>query len=182
MEIASAGIFIYGNNVSFCMSDSDNFGEYRQGRFEMTSDNPGKTTGSVGGPAGTHEVVYDEPEPLGNGEHPTPVTQMFGSLVACQISVLSQCLKKARIDEYSITAEAEVDQRETDEIEEEMPSNTAKRIRHITIDLQLEVPEEHKSRAKRCLDVYDTGCIVGQSFRAGIKYTPQTNLVISNSD
>jgi hypothetical protein len=34
----------------------------------------------------------------------------------------------------------------------------------------------YEDRAQRCLDVYDTGCIVGQSLRAGIDYTPETSL------
>lgn len=128
---------------------------------------------------GTHEIRFDEPEfiPVGSGtdEYPWPVDHLFASLVACQVSVLKQCLEKARIDEFEIRATADIDWDEGD-IPKEMPENTAARIDHIAIDLDVRVPGEYESRAERCLAVYDRGCIVGQSLRAGIDYTPSTNL------
>lgn len=160
------------------MRDSD-FGPPKDGRFEKSSSEPGKTVGTVNATGDSHRVVFDEPEPLGDDEHASPVAYMFSSLVACQLSVLAQCLEKSRVDEYEITADAEIDRRGRDEVAEEMPPHTAKRIEHIHIDIELEVPEEFQERAERCLEVYDKGCIVGQSFRAGIDYTPDTELRVT---
>ena len=133
-----------------------------------------------------HEIVFDEPEDLevgaGNDEHPSPVDYMFASLVGCQISVLNQCLEKARVEDFTIEADAAIDPESMSnaEIPEEMPSNTAKRIQHIDIDLTVTVPEEYESRASRCLEVYDQGCIVGQSYRAGVQYTPTVHLELTD--
>lgn len=134
---------------------------------------------------GKHEILYDEPEFLdygaGDDEYPGPVDNMIASLGACQISVLEQCLEKARIEEFHVEAELSADQVDRDEIPEEMPSNTAQRVRHVDVDLHVEVPEEDRGRARRCIEVYDAGCIVGQSFRAGIDYTPEVTLEASDA-
>jgi hypothetical protein len=51
-------------------------------------------------------------------------------------------------------------------------------VKHIDIELELTVPEEYESRAQRCLDIYDQGCIVGQSYRAGVQYDPHVTLTV----
>jgi organic hydroperoxide reductase OsmC/OhrA len=61
-----------------------------------------------------------------------------------------------------------------------MLAHHAGRISHISVDLTLEVPGEYESRARRCLDVYDTGCVVGQSYRQGIEYTPSTTFKLTD--
>ncbi|WP_418280632.1 OsmC family protein [Halorubrum sp. DTA98] len=149
--------------------------EGRKATFEKTAGEP--TRGLC---RDKHEVLIDEPEwiPRMGGEdaHPSPVDYMMTALAACQVSVLSQCLSKARIDDYNIKAEATIDDAGEDDVDENMPDHTANRIRHIDIQLHLEVPAEHEKRASRCLEVYDTGCIVGQSYKAGIDYEPTTHL------
>lgn len=59
-----------------------------------------------------------------------------------------------------------------------MLAHHAGRVSHVSVDLSLTVPAEFESRARRCLDVYDTGCVVGQSYRQGIQYTPRTSLAV----
>lgn len=129
---------------------------------------------------GKHELRADEPEWLpiggGNDEHPAPGDYLMTALVTCQISVLSQCLEKSRIENYHIEADATIDEIGQAEVPEEMPDNTTNRVEHIDVELTLEVPEEYASRAERCLEVYDAGCIVGQSYVAGIDYTPSVSL------
>lgn len=154
--------------------------EPRTGHFTKEAD--GLLSGTV---RDTHEIKFDEPEDLpagaGDDEHPSPVDYMFASLIGCQISVLNQALHKARIEDFTIEAEAKIspDAMEADEVPDEMPPHTANRIQRIEIDLSIEVPEEFESRAQRCLDVYDQGCVVGQSFRAGIDYTTDTSLDVT---
>jgi uncharacterized OsmC-like protein len=131
-----------------------------------------------------HELHADEPEWLeepgaGNDDYPAPVDYLVFGLLACQVEVLDQALKKAHIEDYEIHAEAEVDRVGEDEPADEMLAHHAGRVSHINIDLLLEVPSEYESRADRVLDVYDTGCVVGQSYRAGIDYTPHTSLEIN---
>lgn len=153
--------------------------EPRTGHFEVEDDS--LLTGTV---RDTHEITFDEPEDLpvgaGNDEHPSPVDYMFASLVGCQLSVLKQALHKARVDDFRIEAAAQISPGSmgTEDVPEEMPEHTGNRIEHIEIDITVEVPERHESRANRCLEVYDAGCIVGQSFRAGIAYTPTTDVSV----
>lgn len=135
-------------------------------------------TGTV---RGKHDLYADEPtwleEPgAGNDTHPAPADYLVFGLAACQVEVLDQALRKARIEDYQITVEAEVDRVGEDEPADEMLAHHAGRISHIDVELTLSVPEEFEGRASRCLDVYDTGCVVGQSYRQGIEYTPTTSL------
>jgi len=166
---------VHDDDHSGQYGDSTAFGP-KHGHFEMTSSRPYKTIGILHAKGrSSHEIVFDEPEPRGHDEHPSPVMYFLGSLAACQMAVLASALKKARVDDYHITVEAASD-RGWGEVADEMPEGTAQRIDHIDIDLTLEVPEEHEARAQRCLEVYDTGCIVGQSLKAGVDYTPRTTL------
>lgn len=127
-----------------------------------------------------HEVVSDEPKFLpiaGNDDHPAPVDYLVFGLLACQASVLTQCFEKSRIGEFDITAVAEITSMgAVEEHPEEMPDHTANRIDHIDIEIEIRVPERFRSRAARCADVYDQGCVVGQSLRAGVEYTPSTTV------
>ena len=152
--------------------------EGRSGRFVSSATEP--TRGVV---RDKHEVHFDEPTFLpvadGNDENPSPVDYLLSSLAGCQVSVLDQCLKKSRVEDYHIEAEATITSAGRGEIPDEMPSNTASRIMDFDIDITLTVPEEHRGRAERCLEVYDIGCIVGQSLRAGIDYTPTTTIEVS---
>lgn len=132
---------------------------------------------------GKHDLFADEPEWIeepgaGNDEHPAPVDYLLFGLVACQVEVLDQALQKARIEDYEIEGWAEVDGVGADEAAEEMLAHHGSRVEHITVEISLTVPPEFESRAQRCLEVYDTGCIVGQSYRHGIDYSPRTSLQV----
>jgi len=129
-----------------------------------------------------HEVLIDEPTTMdvgaGNDDYPSPVDHMALSLATCQVSILAQALERARVEEFDITCDYDIGNTEREDVGEEMHDATGTRVRHINVDITLEVAEEDESRAQRCLDAYDVGCIVGQSFKAGIDYTPETELVV----
>lgn len=134
-----------------------------------------------------HELYADEPEWLeepgaGDDLHPAPVDYLVFGLASCQAEILDQALKKARIDNYHITVKAEVDRVGEDEPADEMLAHHAGRISHIDVKLTLQVQDEYADRAQRCLDVYDTGCVVGQSLREGIEYTPNAKLKITEKE
>lgn len=141
----------------------------RSGHFETSRDE--QTRGTV---RDTHEVVFDEPEflPVAEGDDtaPSPVDYLLSSLAGCQLSVLDQCLKKSRVEDYHVTCDATITEVGEGQIPEEMPGNTANRIHHVDVEITLTVPEADESRARRCAEVYDVGCIVGQSLRAGVDY------------
>lgn len=129
---------------------------------------------------GRHEVQIDEPEWLpmgiGNDEHPAPVDHLVIALVACQVEVLDQALQRARVETYDIEAAAEIDGLTMGDAPEGMPANTGQLIEHIDVEVTVETTAESEDRVQRCLEVYDGGCIVGQSYRAGIDYTPRTSV------
>lgn len=128
---------------------------------------------------GEHVLYSDEPDFLpveGEDAHPAPVDYLVFGLLACQASVLTQCFEKARIADYEIDASAAIRDMRTDDMPDAMPDHTANRIEHIDIGIDVTVPENERARAERCLSVYDDGCVVGQSLRAGIEYTPRTSL------
>lgn len=131
-----------------------------------------------------HDLKSDEPDwlPHGAGQdaHPAPMDYMIVALTACQVSVLSQCLEKSRVEDFTITAEGAIDSVRKEDVPEEMPGNTRTRVDHMSVDIEVEVPEEHEHRAERCLEVYDQGCIVGQSYKAGIPYTPETSVSVTD--
>lgn len=135
-----------------------------------------------------HKLVSDEPEWLpdssaGDDNHPAPVDFLLMSLTACQVSVLQQCLERNDVDAYRIECEAVLDEYGTaEEHPEEMPKHTALRIDHITVTMTLVTTDAYKGQANRCLSVYDDGCIVGQSLRGGIDYTPLTILSVADSE
>lgn len=126
-----------------------------------------------------HAIQIDDSTTLeygGADEAPSAVDYMVLGLVGCQLSALSQCLRKARVEGYEIDAEADLDDWWREDVSEELPENLIKRVEHLTVKLDVTVPEEYEARAQRCLDLYDQGCIVGQSYRAGMEYTPETSL------
>ncbi|WP_049985674.1 OsmC family protein [Halobellus rufus] len=116
----------------------------------------------------------------GEDEHPAPVDFLLLSLASCQASVLNQCLEKKDVEIYRIVCEAVIDEySRTDEMPEEMPSNTGLRIDHITVKMVLHTTPRYQEKAERCLSVYDEGCIVGKSLNGGIDYTPLVALEVT---
>ncbi|MFB6130848.1 MAG: OsmC family protein [Salinigranum sp.] len=137
----------------------------------------------VEGSIRNHEIEVDDSKTLEYGGEdlaPSAVDYMVLGLIGCQLSALTQCLRKARIESFEVDARAELGDWWRTDVPEDLPGNLVKRVDDIEVYLDVTVPEEYESRARRCLDVYDQGCIVGQSFRAGIDYTPETTLSVAS--
>lgn len=149
------------------------------------SSDEGYTTGRL---RDKHELISDEPEWLpessaGDDDHPAPVDFLLMSLNVCQVSVLQQCLERNDVEAYRIECEGVLDEYDTaEEHPEEMPAHPALRIDHITITMSLVTTDTYKDQASLCLSIYDDGCIVGQSLRGGIEYTPLTLLSVVDSE
>lgn len=132
-----------------------------------------------------HTVDVDEPPWIphgaGNDDHPAPVDHLLLSLASCQTAVLMQCLEKNGVEQFRIECDAEVDGYErADDLPDVMPENTATRIDHVTVKMNLYTTPEYEDIADRCLIAYDDGCIVGKSLRGGIDYTPLTMLTVTD--
>lgn len=137
----------------------------------------------VEGQVRDHYFEIDDSESLPYGGHdlaPSAVDYMVVGLAGCQLAVLSQALRKARVEDFEIDITAVPDEWWREEISEELPENQVKRIDHIEVQVEVTVPEEYEGRAGRCLEVYDQGCIVGQSLREGVDYTPETAVSVKS--
>lgn len=165
------------------MSDTEEVPEELIGHDHLIKLNLEHGDRPVEGQVRDHHFEVDDSESLPYGGHdlaPSAVDYMVAGLAGCQLAVLSQALRKARIDDFEIDITAVPDEWWREEISEELPENQVKRIEHIDVQVKVTVPEEYEGRAERCLEVYDQGCIVGQSFREGIDYTPETSVSITS--
>jgi hypothetical protein len=139
------------------------------------------------GTARGHELSSDEPgwiEPPGDGRDaaPPPVGYAVLAPAVCQLEVLDQALRAAHVDEYDSSVEGVLDgvtteSPDVDEPAGEMRGHHGGRMSHLTLESNLEVPEGYEG-ARRVLDVYDTGCVVGQSDQGGTDYTPEASLSV----
>jgi uncharacterized OsmC-like protein len=132
-----------------------------------------------------HTVHVDEPPWIphgaGNDDHPAPVDHLLLSLTSCQTAVLMQCLEKNEVEAFRIECNGEIDGYErAEDLPDVMPENTATRISHITVTMDLFTTPEFEEVANRCLMAYDDGCIVGQSLEGGIDYTSMTRLTVTD--
>lgn len=117
---------------------------------------------------GKHGLHIDEPESMdhsfkkevgGRDEAPNALTYLQAAALGCQVNSLEMLLRKSRIEEYH------VDGHSTPYLFRE---DNIKRVQRLELEIELHVPEDVESRARRCLDIYEQGCLVGESIKRGI--------------
>lgn len=145
-----------------------------------TADDEPHTTATV---RETHALRSDEPDwlPIGAGDdaHPAPVDYLLAGLAFCQVSVLEQTLENNDVETYDIECEATVDEYGMREDHpDELPHHTAGLVEHVTVDIGVTTTPEDRETADRCLEVYDEGCIVGNSLNTGVDHTSVTSLTV----
>lgn len=121
----------------------------------------------------------DEPPDLGHsfkkggrGEAPSAFDYLIAAGMGCQINTLEQMLHKARITEYEIEGECTGFTVQKENI---------KRIQKLELEITLAVPEAKESQARRCLDVYEQGCVVGETLKRGLDFDVEKKLVLDDS-
>lgn len=126
-----------------------------------------------------HSLYIDEPEHLshsfkkgGRGEAPSALGYLLTAAMGCQVNSLEQMLHKARITDYEIEAECTG----LTYIEDDV-----KRVQKIDLEIELAVPGDEESRAQRCLDVYEKGCVVGETIKRGVDLDVSKELVLDDS-
>lgn len=122
-----------------------------------------------------HGLYIDEPEHLshsfkkgGRGEAPSAVGYLLTAAMGCQVNSLEQMLHKARVTEYDIDAECTGFTYIEDDV---------KRMQRIDLAIELTVAPDDESRGERCLDVYEKGCVVGETLKRGIDLRIEKSLV-----
>jgi uncharacterized OsmC-like protein len=110
---------------------------------------------------GTPDMVVDEPKPVGEGLGPNSTRLLSAAVGQCLSSSLLYCLRKARIRVTSL--------------EMEVKSNLVKsekgqtRLKSLDVQIHLDVNPEDRSRATRCLRIFEEYCTVTPSVRSGIE-------------
>lgn len=106
------------------------------------------------------DLVTDEPAPVGAGMGPSPSMLLGAAIANCLASSLVFCLGKARIDVPEMEARVEV-------VIGRNPEGRM-RIRDVRVRLAPTLSAEDRTRMSRCLDVFESFCMVTESVRAGI--------------
>lgn len=123
-----------------------------------------------------HELHTDEPADLshsfkkgGRGEAPSAFDYLLAAVMGCQVNSLEQMLHKARVEEYDVDAEC---------TGFTVTKDNVKRVQQIDLEVTLTVPEDDEAQARRCLDVYEKGCVVGETVKRGVDVRVSKSLVL----
>lgn len=118
---------------------------------------------------------------IGNDRAPSPADYLNVGVAGCQVEVIRQCLEKARVEQYEITAMVENDVVDPGETPDVMPSHMSARIQSLDIEITVKTTEEYESRVRRCVDVAEKACIVGRSVEDGIDVPVSKQVTIEST-
>lgn len=105
-------------------------------------------------------LIMDEPAPLGEGDGPSAIRVLSAAVGNCLSASALHCLRKAHVP---------VDGMQT-KVEANLVRNQQERMRvgNIKVRITIDVPEEERERANRCLGLFEEFCLVTQSVRQGV--------------
>jgi uncharacterized OsmC-like protein len=110
--------------------------------------------------SGAPALLTDEPPPLGTAAGPDPAALLAAAVGNCLASSLLFCARKSRIEPAGL----DVDVRLTRERNEE----GRVRIGRITVRLAPRLTLADRARIGRCLELFESFCVVTESIRRGI--------------
>jgi uncharacterized OsmC-like protein len=109
------------------------------------------------------DLLVDEIKPLGENSGPNPTRLLAVAVGHCLSSSLIFCLSKARIKVKNLETTIKATHERTEE--------GRLRIRKLEVQMRLDVDENDKNRAARCIGIFENYCTVTQSVRKGIDVT-----------
>ncbi len=109
---------------------------------------------------GRHELVMDEPPPLGEGAGPNASSVLGAAVAHCLSASLLFCLRKAHADVEGMGADAEVSLGRND--------RGRLRVKTIRIELHPRMAPGSEGRGRRCLELFEDYCVVTEAVRDGI--------------
>ena len=114
-------------------------------------------------------LLFDEPEPMGDGEGPNAARVLAAAVGNCLSASLLFCLRKARVNVEGMRTE----------VRGRIGRNEKGRFRVAGISARLitEVPPEDQERVGRCLEIFEDFCIVSGSVRKGIEIDVEVQVV-----
>ena len=109
---------------------------------------------------GAPGLVADLPLPLGDAAGPDPVELLAAAIGHCLASSFLFCLRKARIDPEGLEVEVQV--------EKVRDESNHLRVGRVRVALAPTLGAEDRRRLGRCLDLFESFCVVTESVRRGI--------------
>lgn len=111
--------------------------------------------------SGAPSILTDEPPPLGGTAGPDPTALLAAAVGNCLASSFLFCVRKARVEPEELTVEVAVT-RERDE-------HGRMRIGSMHVRMEPRLAEGDAARIGRCLELFESFCIVTESVRRGIR-------------
>lgn len=106
------------------------------------------------------DLVTDEPSPVGRGAGPNPAALLGAAVANCLASSLVYCLEKAHLGVEHLDAEVWITTAPNAEGRRRIPSIQVRLMPVVTLETQ--------QRMGRCLEIYESFCLVTGSVREGI--------------
>jgi uncharacterized OsmC-like protein len=109
---------------------------------------------------GVGPLTIDEPEPVGRSAGPNASRVLAAAIGNCLSASLLFCLRRAKADVKGMKAEVSGVVARNEE--------GRWRIREMDVEITPEVSEEHRKQLERCVEVFESFCVVTQSVRQGM--------------
>lgn len=118
----------------------------------------------------THSLELDEPpwSAIGEDRAPCPIDYLITGVAGCQLEVLTHCLERSHVEEYTIDVDVEATLDTPGDPDVGIPDPETNRIASVDIELAVDTTQEYEDRVDRCLDIAERVCIVTRSVRGGI--------------
>lgn len=105
------------------------------------------------------EIMMDEPEPLGGGDHPNAGKLLAAAVGNCLCASLTYCVRRHRAEMLSLSAE----------VSTTLARNERGRLRITNISVEMHPKVSDPSKLEKCKEMFEDFCIVTQSVKAGIQ-------------
>lgn len=109
---------------------------------------------------GSPSILFDEPEPLGDGRAPNAAAVLGATVGNCLAASLAFCMRKVRLEPDRLTANVTTHVTRNDE--------GRFRISGIDVELAPELASDVDGRFARCEQIFEEFCTVTASIRKGI--------------
>jgi len=106
------------------------------------------------------ELRMDEPPPLGQDSAPNPSRVLAAAIGNCLSASLLFCARKSRVELGPIQTK----------VRTQIARNDRGRLRVSRVEVEIDphLAESERSKAARCLELFEDFCVVTQSVRDGI--------------
>ena len=109
---------------------------------------------------GVEPLMMDEPAPLGGESGPNASKVLAATVGNCLCASLLFCLQKSRVDVSGLKATVDGVTARNEE--------GRWRIREMNVEISPEVSEGDRKKLERCVELFESFCIVSQSIEQGI--------------